>query len=167
MFIGNKLVRWDDKEPEDRRKQLLAASETYYDSAKSSAIRTDRRTEDIPWNNWEGEIAFAPVDNFPSILAFFVNVPKVHMLVRAEDESIRDWYWEEFSDVSLHGLFSEANIRNLVLHHTKNSQKIESGWVLQKIYGRVDEDTTYSDFTYLLKSRGMYVFVRSYQETLH
>lgn len=45
--------------------------------------------------------------------------------------------------------------------------EILGGWVLAKEYGRVDEDVTFSDFTWFFATSEAVVHLRQYQETLH
>lgn len=81
-----------------------------------------------------------------------------------EDENItKEWHWESFSSSGLEDIFTNEQIVNLL----NNEREIEIGWILRKTYGRIDEDCTYVEYTYLLKTKLNYYHILIYQETLH
>lgn len=166
VFIGDKLFTWDQRAPDEEIPDLPAAIAEHRSGSSVDPMRTIEEGEAIPWNSWNVKGYRAPKEQFVSLLAFFVNLPDFEERYRAEEKK---WLWRGLSkQAAISQLFNLEEPPGTIFKSSPSlGNQLQSGWLLAREYGRVDEDTTDSATTYLLETERCYLYFRYYQMTLH
>lgn len=166
FFMGDRLFRFDERAPEGEIPDLGRAARELRSAQRSALVRSREDEDAAPWSAWKGRAEWADRAAFGDALDFLVNVPSLAGEMAGVDPG-SGWYWEKIPPQKVKDCFPDERVQGLLAAAAPSEAEILGGWVLAKEYGRVDEDVTFSDFTWLFATSEAVVHLRQYKETLH